>query len=59
MVRNPATRIVDKLKSKADIEDKEKAFEIENAKAEALVEKEKISSCIDKEGAETIAKAQE
>ena len=29
------------MKSKADIQDKEKAFEIENAKAEALVEKEK------------------
>ena len=28
------------MKSKADIEDKEKAFEIENAKAEALVEKD-------------------
>ena len=48
MVRNPTTsnyvkRIVDKLKSKADIEAKEKAFlsEIENAKAEALMEKEK------------------
>ena len=62
MVRNPTKRIVDKLKSKADIEAKEKAFwsEIENAKAEALVEnsfKRKMSSRIDKEGAET--KAQE
>ena len=43
MVRNSTKRIVDKLKSKADIEAKEKAFlsEIENDKAEALVGKEK------------------
>ena len=36
-------KCVDKFKSKADIEAKEKAFfsEIKNAKAEALVEKEK------------------
>ena len=45
MVRNPTKRIVDKLKSKANIEDKEKAFlsEIENAKAEDLVEREFFS----------------
>jgi len=43
LVRNPTKRIVDKLKSKAHIEAKEKAFlsEIENDKAEALVGKEK------------------
>ena len=46
MVRNinPTKRIVDKLKSKADIEAKEKAFLSENAKAEALVEKENVIS---------------
>ena len=46
MVRNPTKRIVDKLKSKADIEAKEKAFlsEIENAKAEALAEKKNVIS---------------
>ena len=47
------------MKTNADIEDKEKAFEIENAKAEALVEKGKKSSRINNEGAETIVKAQE
>ena len=43
LVQNPTKQIVDKLKSKADREDKVKALlsEIENAKAEALVEKEK------------------
>ena len=43
MVQNPTKRIVDKLKSKSDIEAKEKAFlsKIENAKTEALMEKEK------------------
>ena len=40
---HPTKRIVDKLKSKADIEAKGKAFlsKIESGKAEALVEKEK------------------